>query len=292
MRAIFAAGAASLVLGTSMPAMAKKKDVVFVTTSAVKDKPAVTLDKAQGYILLRSDGALPIHLMRVPSADDQAAYDTMRDEAFVEAREKYAKKLASYERTKALAESARKSGSSTPVTVPAKPVEPTTENFEFTAFGLLAGVSIGPMNRFAKQEGGASVYLQAVTPGTYRIYGPITVIPNSAVMGTCLCMGSVSFEVRAGEIADMGTAIVKAPPPATAEDAEGIVPLNFQLQPATPEMAVDARLTAMPIKPAAYRPIGKLPNYFGLTIDRLAAMPGVMRYDGDRIVDLTAAAPR
>ena len=30
-------------------------------------------------------------------------------------------------------------------------------------------------------------------------------VPNSAVLGTCLCMGSVSFEVRAGEIVDMGT---------------------------------------------------------------------------------------
>jgi hypothetical protein len=32
----------------------------------------------------------------------------------------------------------------------------------------------------------------------------------------------------------------------------------------------------------------KLANYFGLTIGRILAMPGVMRYDGDRIVDLSA----
>jgi hypothetical protein len=282
-------GAAVALLLAAAPALARAKDVVFVTTAAVKDKPAVSLDKAQGHILLRSDAAMPLYLMKVPSAEDQAAYDTMRAEALIEARGKYTKKLASYERAKALADSAKKNGSSAPVTVPTKPIEPTEENFEFTAFGLLSAVSIGPMNRFAKQEGGASVYLQAVTPGIYRIYGPITVIPNSAVLGTCLCMGSVSFEVRAGEIVDMGMIAMKAPPTdaGDATETEGIVPFNFQLQPATPAMAVDARLAGIPIRPAAYRPVGKLPNYFGLTIDRLAEMPGVVRYEGDRIIDLT-----
>jgi hypothetical protein len=32
----------------------------------------------------------------------------------------------------------------------------------------------------------------------------------------------------------------------------------------------------------------ELPNYFGLSIDRFPAIDGVMRYDRDRIVDLTA----
>ncbi len=289
-RTISGAVVAALLLAT--PAFARKKDVVFVTTAAVKDKPVVALDKAQGHILLRSDAAMPLYLMKVPSAEDQLAYDAMRAEALVEARGKYTKKLASYERTKALAESAKKNGSSAQVTVPAKPIEPTEENFEFTAFGLLSAVSIGPMNRFSKQEGGASVYLQAVTPGIYRIYGPITVVPNSAVLGTCLCMGSVSFEVRAGEIVDMGTIAMKTQPAETGEAAqvEGIVPFNFKLQPAMPDMDVDARLSGIPIRPAVYRPVGKLPNYFGLAIDRLAEMPGVMRYDGDRIIDLTVAS--
>ncbi len=284
---LFVAAAALLL---AAPAMAKDKDVVFVTSSAIKDKPAVTLDKAQAYILLRSDAAMPLHLMRVPSAEDQAAYDRMRADALTKARGKYVKKLASYEKAKALAADARQRGSSAGFTVPDKPVEPTEENFEFTPFGLMTGVSIGPMNRFAKQDGGASTYLHAVTPGTYRIYGPITVIPNGAAVGTCLCMGSVSFEARAGEIVDMGAIAVKVPPAeADAAQTEGIIAFNFQLQPATPAMSVDGRLKDVPIRPAAYRPIGKLPNYFGLTIDRLAEMPGVMRYERDRIIDLTAS---
>lgn len=131
--------------------------------------------------------------------------------------------------------------------------------------------------------------MQAVTPGVYRIYGPITVVPNGAVMGTCLCMGSVSFEARAGEIVDMGTLLVKAP--ATEElaspHAEGIRPLNFQLMPAAADMAVDARLKDATIRPAAYRPVGKLPNYYGIEVGRITEMPGIIGYDRDRIIDLT-----
>lgn len=278
-------GAVALSLLTA-PASAKSKDVVFVTSTAVKDKPVVALDKAQAYILMRSDMATTLQLMKVPSTEDQVAYDKMRTDAFAEASEKYVKKLASYERTKKLADSMKKSGSGTTVTVPEKPVEPTETNFEYLAFGLLSGVSIGPINRFAKQEGGASVYLQAVTPGAYRIYGPMAVVPNGPVMGTCLCMGSVSFEARAGEITDMGTLLVK--PDGVATEAEGIRSLNFQLVPATADMAVDARLKGVAIRPAAYRPIGKLPNYYGIEVSRIAAMPGVIGYDRDRIVDLTA----
>lgn len=269
---------------------AAAKEIGFVITSAVKDKPAVTLDKAQAYILLRTDAALPLHLMKLPSALDRSTYDRMRADALAEAREKYPRRLASYEKAKALDDSIRRQGGRGS-RVPEKPVEPTEENFEFTPFGLLSGVSIGPMNRFSKQDGGASVYLQAVTPGSYRIYGPVSALANGGAVGTCLCMGSVAFEARAGEITDMGMIAVKAP--AEAEDgpqADGIAPFNFQIQPATADMTVDPRLKDMAVRPAAYRPVGKLPNYFGLTIDRLAEMPGVFRYDRDRIVDLTAPA--
>lgn len=142
---IMALGAMALSLFAA-PAVAKSKNVVFVTSAAVKDKPAVTLDRAQAHILLRSDMAMALQLMKVPSAEDQAAYEQMRADAFAEAREKYTRKLASYERAKKLADNAKKSGSGPGMTLPEKPIEPTEANFEFTAFGLLSGVSIGPMN--------------------------------------------------------------------------------------------------------------------------------------------------
>ena len=57
--------------------------------------------------------------------------------------------------------------------------------------------------------------------------------------------------------------------------------------PAGAETAIDPRLTSATILPAAFKPVGKLPNYFGVVVSRIPEMPGVLRYNRDRIVDLT-----
>jgi hypothetical protein len=278
--------AAAALAAFATPALAKKERVVFVETSAVKDKPAVALDPAQAYVLVRSDVAIPLHLMRVPSAEDQATYDRLRAEALVEAHAKYVKKLASYERDQKAYDNTPK-GAQKPKK-PEKPVEPTEANFEFTPFGLLTGVSIGPFNRFAKGSDGdkSSTYLQQLTPGRYRVYGLMSVMPNGA-MGSCFCMGSVAFDVKAGEITDLGRFTSRELPKRDGGDSAKPVPLAVEFKPATAGTPLDPRLAKMSASPAVLRPVGKLPNYYGMTIDRFPAIDGVMRYDRDRIVDLT-----
>lgn len=172
---------------------------------------------------------------------------------------------------------------------PEPPVEPTEANFGFSSFGMMASVGIGPMNRFAKSKE-SSVYLQELTPGTYRIYGLIFVNPGVAAVGSCFCMGSVKFEAKAGEITDMGVIASTAAPVPGDGDSSRPVDLTGQsfFQPAPPGTPLDPRLASAHVVPAHYRPVGKLPNYLGLAIARLPAMPGVVRYDRDRIVDLTA----
>lgn len=288
MRSLMIAGV--LALGLAAPVFAKDKDPVFVESRAVKDKQTVTIDPAKAYILLRTDMALALHLMKEPSPQDSVDYAAIRATALAEARVKYAKKRAAYDRAKASAAEARKNDP--PVQVPEEPVEPTEANFEFTPFGLLTGVPIGPMNRFAKASGGASTYLHEVTPGTYRVYGPVTVPVGAAAVGTCFCMGSVRFEARAGEIADLGLVFMKdtltAPKngdtsaPTTMSD-QGF----FRSAPAT--MALDPRLSAIPLRVAEYRPAGKLPNYFGVAVGRIPPIPNVLRYERDRIIDETRA---
>lgn len=288
MKRMFAAAA----LGLAMSAPALAEDVVFVTSDIVKDKPTVALDPARAYILLRSDAATPLHLMKEPSEFDRSAYQSMRAEAFAKARRKYEKEFARYEAARKSA--ARFKKDDPRARVPAKPVEPTEANFEFTPFHLMAGVSIGPLNRFAKRDGGASVYLQAVTSGDYRIYGPIAAAPNGGFFGRCFCMGSVKFEAKAGEITDMGTILTSVEGPGVQAAAGNafvsLQPTGFRIEPAGSTTPLDPRLKNMTVRPAAYRPAGKLPNYFGLAIDRIPEMPGVMRYERDRIVDLTASA--
>lgn len=287
---------ASLTLAS--PAVAGDKNPVFVESKFVKDKPAVTLDPGKAYILLRTDMPVQLTLMRVPNAGEQAVYDKLRAAAFAEAVEKYPREREKYEKRRALYASevahAAKMGKPKPrLRLPDEPVEPTESNFEFTPFGLMAMFTIGPIGRFAKGEGGASTYLQEVTPGEYRIYGPTSAPVGAAPVGTCFCMGSVKFEARAGEIVDMGVIFAKGVEPDKAPAGDSAMPklmdIPDYLAPAPAGMALDPRLAQLTVRRAAYRPVGKLPNYFGVAVGRIPAMPGVLRYERDRIVDLTAA---
>lgn len=280
---------ALIALSLAVPAIAKEKAPVFVETAAVKDKPSVALNSAKAYVMLRSDIAVPLYLMKVPSADDQATYDKFRASMLAKAHEKYVKKQAEYDAAKKDRASAPKGSALPPL--PDKPIEPTEANFQFTPFPLLAGVSIGPINRFAKADGGLSTYLQELTPGEYRIYGPLAAAPNAAAVGSCFCMGSVAFTAKAGEIVDLGVIAAKANLSAKRPEGDSSAPVISDrpfLVPAGAGVAVDPRLSGAHIVQARFRPIGKLPNYFGLPINRMPAIPGVMRYDRDRIVDLTA----
>ncbi|URW76260.1 hypothetical protein M9980_03265 [Sphingomonas donggukensis] len=276
---LFAAAIAAI----ATPAIARNDDPVFVESAAVKDKPTVALDPTKAYVLLRSEVQTPMYLMKLPTSEDQAAYDRMRAEALVKAHGKYEKKLANYERDLKAAEKAPG------YRVGDKPVEPTEANFEFTPFALMAAVGIGPINRFAKQ--GGSTYLHEVTPGTYRVYGFLSAAPGVAAMGSCFCMGSVKFDARAGEITDLG--VIEKAEPVDRPDGDSSYPMVMTGQklfvPAGADTPMDPRLASAKIVPATFRAAGKMPNYFGLTITRVPDMPGVLRYDRDRIVDLAAA---
>jgi hypothetical protein len=264
------------------PGFAKEKPPVFVVTAPVKDKPVVTIDPAKAYILLRSDDPVPLYLMKVPTAEDQALYDKTRAAAFVEARQKYEKKQASYLKAKAAA--AKTPGMS----VPEQPVEPTEANFEFVQFGMMASVGIGPVNRLAKSKD-VSTYLQEVTPGTYRVYGQVAVINGAAPMGSCFCMGSVQFDAGAGQIVDLGVIDKAEKVEKVAGDSSQPVLIGQKplFRAAGIDTPIDPRIAGQKIIPAKFRPAGKLPNYFGVTITRMPEMPGVFRYERDRIVDLT-----
>ncbi|MBN2971584.1 hypothetical protein JW805_06080 [Roseomonas aeriglobus] len=266
----------------ALPAAAKDKDPVFVESAAVKDKPAVTLDPVKAYVLMRSEAQTPLYLMKVPTAEDQAAYDRMRADALAKAQEKYRKKLASYERDLAAAKAARTSTAS----LGDRPVEPTEANFLFTPFNQLAAVAIGPVNRFAKV--GGSTYLHELTPGTYRVYGFLGLMGN-AMAGSCFCMGSVQFDVAPGVITDLGlvdTTTSTKPPSGDSAYPATLAGHRYFVAPDA-DMPLDPRLAAQKIVRARFRPAGKLPNYFGVTITRIPEMPGVLRYDRDRIIDLT-----
>ena len=163
------AGLVALLAGA--PAIGRDKTPDYVDTKAVADKPTVALDPAKAYVLLRSDAATPLYLMRVPTPAEQADYTALRAEALAEAHAKYVKKQKRYLKETEL-------WNERPVgPKPEAPIEPTEANFSFPDFGTIAAVGIGPLNRFAKGKG-ASTYLQELAPGEYRVYGALSVEPN------------------------------------------------------------------------------------------------------------------
>lgn len=269
-------------------AAAKSKVPVFVEAKHVKDAPAVTLDPAKAYVLLRTPYAMPMHFVKIPNAEDQAAYDKLREEAFIEAKEDYAKAIVKYERDLAVAK--KTSG----MKLPKKPVEPTESNFQFTQFSQMANFTIGPFNRFYSKGGGT--YLHAVTPGTYRIFGQVDPLIGA---GVCYCMGSVTFTAEAGKIVDLGTLTTDLANSGPAEKGDSSSPrlaaMTLALDPVDANTPVDPRLASLPRIPADLRAAGKVPNYMGIAISRLPAIKGVLGYQRDRIIDrkaVTEVAPQ
>lgn len=266
-----------------------------LSAQAVKDKPQVTLDAGTAYIMYSARTPAALELIREPTEADVAAYNTRRKTAFDKAHKSYLRKIADWN---AQVEAHRKDPAL--AIVGTRPVEPTETNFAFPPIEFDMVVAMGPLNRFSKADD-ASIYLQAVPAGNYRVYGPIFVgVDNTVAAGVCMCMGTVQFRAEAGVITNVGTlrfplmdaiAAAKASggvKPKTALDLpDGLT--SLAIDPAVAGAAVDPRIGSFPVKPAVLRASGKMPNWYGIEVDRLTAIPGVLSYDRDRIVELASA---
>ena len=156
---------------------------------------------------------------------------------------------------------------------------------------------------YVEAEGG-STYLMSLLPGHYVIagqgYGPphgfLYADKSNGRMGTCLCLGTVAFDAKAGTITDLGTVLSARtdkpiPTPELAgyeRDIDtGSVPIAMGLRPSSPETPVPDQLKALPRVAADYHAAGPFPNYFGTLIDRMAPVAGVLGYDKDgHVLDL------
>jgi len=262
----------------------------------VKDSPTVQLDPNGAYLLLRSPAAVPVSLFRIATPEEVEEYRGRRAAALAKAHAKWVKANASWQRQykdwKESPQSYAKPGD--------RPVEPTDANLDFPPIDKENLLGFGPLNRFAKAKG-SSTYLQRVWPGRYVIYGSVMVNPNGGAFGTCACMGTVSFEAKAGEVVDVGLVTTSSDPliiprmleSAKPEEVEGLrsgALTMIRLTPANNSMAVDPRLSGYKIVPASFKAAGPVPNYYGVQVDRMTAIPGVLGYDRDKIVDLTGPA--
>jgi hypothetical protein len=176
---------------------------------------------------------------------------------------------------------------------PEAPVEPTDANLAFPSLASENIVTLGPLYRFSK-TGGRSTYLERMKPGRYIFYGPLATFPETT--GTCLCMGSIAFEVKPGVITNAGMMKLNLVAAREAAKAEGKEMPKTELD--LPESlngvgwqvpadgdAIDPRLAGYKVVPAEIRAYGRIPNFFGVAIDRMTEIPGLLAYERDRVVD-------
>lgn len=143
---------------------------------------------------------------------------------------------------------------------------------------------------------GERVYLVPVQPGTYVIAGARAF--NTPGAGTCMCMGTVQFEAKEGVVTDLGYILAarEGVPTYIPElvdhvlpkvDYDGIPDLYaMTVRPFREGMYVPASLAGRARVPAQYRAAGSFANPFGMMINRMAPIPGLLSYEGDRVVGL------
>jgi len=248
----------------AVPADARNGDGVVQLRAA----PA-QLDPAKAYLLLQSStaksGMIPIEhvLVRIPTSTEIDAYRRAKQAAYDAALPKLRAKGGDV---------------------------PTLDQFNFDYNG--------PLNAFATKGGDYLVngpmrtLLIEVPVGTYLLYG---VAVTSRVVATCNCLGTVKFEAKPGVVTNMGALyadkVHKPSPIPNLEDNLG--PSMFQygfilgeaLVPATATSPVPDSLRSFPIERAEYHAVGLFHEPGAGSINRLAPIPGILRYDAGKVID-------
>lgn len=232
---------------------------------------AVTLDPHKSYIFYRVRSRLPVRFIREATPEEIVAWRGERAAALARAQAGYERAVSRY---RLAVHTCETRSCRYP---PEEPVRATEENFDYPPpeADNFVFVTSGP--QFSRDDT-ESTYLIAVPPGTYAIYGSSGMLATG-VVHVCHCMGTVRFAAPAGTIVDLGMLrfpVSDSGP--TSIEAPVAVPY-------TPAMTRPARLNGLPVIAAELRAAGKIPNYLGGLIGRHPALPGVLRYERDHVID-------
>jgi hypothetical protein len=213
-------------------------------------------------------------LMRVPNSDEVARYDAARAAAFAKALPDLTK---AYQRA---LEQYRKSGAA----VGPPPAPPSLENFAFSwdEVANLQDVDFG--RKFARNVDEETFLVEAL-PGDYILYGftPSTGLPRLMV---CMCLGTVGFSAKAGEVTDLGYLISDyAFEASQIPELRGEGGYSATVRPARAESTRAPGLAEAPVVPATYRAVGRFFTPNAVNIARLARVPGVLEYAGGKVID-------
>ena len=276
----------------ALAAIALAPATALANGKAVEEKNVLSgkasLDPEMGYIFLHADNRTNGMFLRMPDDSTRAEYLTDWEEAFAKEEKKYPDKLRRWEIDVAIARQTK----SAP---PEKPLPPDRETFSVGAIELRDVVSYGPQFVFSKGE--RFSYLTEVKPGTYIYYGPIFYGPGLVPAGSCYCMGSVKFEVKAGVVTDLGNSLIASPRREPPYDVGTQVMLKMEedriakgkssiLPTQDVAYGVPESLKDWPVVQAELHASGKINNFYGINVNRMPPIPGVLAYRRDTVIDV------
>ncbi|WDF71423.1 hypothetical protein [Novosphingobium sp. KACC 22771] len=279
-RMITAAMAGALMAGPCLAGPAKLPYAVEKTRLVAGSQK---LDHENGYIAISANERMFASFLRIPDSATHEAYQAELAKELEKARKRYASALADWN-------DGVKAAQANKTPIPKKPEEPTESSLSVTPPELRDLAGIGNMFIYSKEDG-VFTYLEAVKPGTYVYYGPVMRDPAGLVVGgTCMCMGTVEFDVKPGVITDLGNqlafktqadpAIPKLPGQAAMLTEKAMANLkNGEIS------GVSGLPEGWKAERPAFRAHGKINNYYGLFLGRLGRFPGVLSYRRDVVVD-------
>ena len=266
-----------------------------VATPASADPPAemvqigggepVTIRADRAYILFRRvrpegvTGIEPI-FMRVPTAAEMERYREARRAAFARAQPEL---LRRYQRR--LQRDPQRAGT---------PPSEATFPFEFDEIANTHNIEDDPALEGGRPE---SVHLVEVLPGDYVLYGA-----NFGsgflvdALYACMCLGTVGFSVRPGEVTDLGyfmadLASDQTPIPELQSEAglgrgaTGLAtPIVATMRPPNARTQAPRQLSGARVVAVEYRAVGKFFDPRAGSINRLVPVPGVLDYEGGRVI--------
>ena len=180
------------------------------------------------------------------------------------------------------------------------PAPPTLETFNFVYDEVSNVQRINGAFVAARPE---SAYLVQVLPGDYVLYGASYGSSfYKPTLFACMCLGTVGFSAPPGIVTDLGYFMGDmAHRPSlinelTEESASApssmtpAAPIAATVRPARPDSMVPEALRGKSLRPADYRAIGRFVEPRAIGINRLAPVPGILAYEGRRVIDVRTGA--
>lgn len=289
--------AISLLLAPGMVQARAEREMI-----EIKAGDPMTIRADRAYILFRSirpEGAVAVEpvFLRIPRAEEMERYAEARRQAFARAEPGLIRRRESMLRAKASAEAEGRRY------LDEIPPPPSIDafNFEYEEIRNLQNIDTDRALVPGRRE---AVYLVEVIPGDYVLYGT-TFDSARPPLHVCMCLGTVGFPARAGEVTDLGQFFgdlvhrESVVPELRAESGFGpTMSVIFSLagatiRPVQPGATVPPALQGAVVRPAEYRAVGTFFDPRAMMINRLAPVPGILAYDGGRVIDVRTgqAAP-